>query len=72
MFLCELYFSEENKVDNSQCDEKDSKNDQNAGMEVESSIKDENTVSESNKMKENEDVESKDTKETADDDKPRM
>lgn len=36
-------------------------------MEVESSVKDENTTSESSKVKENEDVENKDVEETADD-----
>lgn len=59
-------------MEDSQRDEKDSKNDQNANMEVESSVKDENAASNSNKTKENEDVESKDVEETADDDKPGM
>lgn len=39
-------------------------------MEVESSVKDENTTSESNKVKEKEDVENKNVEETADDNKP--
>lgn len=71
LFFYLLNFSEENKVDDSQHDEKDSKNDQNANMEVESSVKDEN-ASESNKVKENEDVEGKDVEETTDDNKPGM
>lgn len=60
-------------MDDSQRDEKNSKNDQNANMEVESLVKDENTTSESNKVKENdEDVESKDVEEIADDTKSGM
>lgn len=65
-------FSEENKLDDSQHDEKDLKDDQNANMEVENIITDENVVSDSNKIKENEDEESKNVEETADNDKPRM
>jgi len=53
-------------VDDSQHDEKDSKNDQNANMEVESLVKDDNAGSDSNKIKENKDVENKEVEETTD------
>lgn len=59
-------------MDDSQHDEKDSKNDQNANMEVEDTVKNENAISDSNKIKENEDEENKNLEETADNDKPRM
>lgn len=59
-------------MDDSQRDEKDSKNDQNVNMEVDNSVKDENATADSNKIKENEDVENKDVEETADEDKSRM
>ncbi|XP_018043808.1 PREDICTED: serrate RNA effector molecule homolog isoform X1 [Atta colombica] len=62
--------SEENKVDDSQHDEKDPKNNQNANMEVEDTVKNENAISDSNKIKENEDEENKNLEETADNDKP--
>jgi len=59
-------------VDDSQHDEKDSKNEQNANMEVEDTVKNENAISDSNKIKENEDEENKNLEEIADNDKPRM
>jgi len=59
-------------VDDSKHDEKDSKNEQNANMEVEDTVKNENAISDSNKIKENEDEENKNLEEIADNDKPRM
>ena len=59
-------------MDDSQHDEKDSKNEQNANMEVEDTVKNENAISDSNKIKENEDEENKNLEEIADNDKPRM
>jgi len=53
-------------VNDSQHDEKDSKSDQNANMEIESSVKDENAESDSNKIKENKDIENKEVEETTD------
>lgn len=62
--------SDENKVDNSQRDEKGSKNDQKTDAEVKSAEKDGNAISDSEKTKEND--ECKDAEDPAGEDKPRM
>jgi len=70
LYFCLLDSSDENKVDNSQRDEKGSKDDQNADAEVKSAEKDGNTISDSDKTKKSD--ECKDTEETANEDKPRV
>lgn len=68
MFLF-FFFSDENKVDDTPKNEKESKNCENMDTRVADSEKDENSVSDSGKVKETDEY--KDTEETADDKKSR-